>query len=383
MAIRYSVIIPTYNRAHQLSLTLAALETQTYPKHLFEVIVADDGSTDGTKEQIQAFQSSYPLTYVSQTEQRGRSAIRNLGLQHAKGLYVIFCDADFLALPEFIRTVRQYHRKNPRAVVSGFPHSFADAYTHYYPDFSPSEKDHCRSILTPSNLWRPEFDAANEIVPLVTPEDIIHQTDTLSKVIFPTKIPPGVIKQFASTDVAPWMLLVTRCVSIRRSLLNRVGGFNERFVLYGLEDWDLGYRLHRLKVPFYCMKEVVGYHQEHPTHFRGEVLNTENLKIMLETYGFNDSALNLFCVVPPSADLETYKKTLRILRRGFRSRKTRSSARLLKKTLRIAAKHFVLPTDVEAYKKSLARIQRKAKGRKSRVARVLQDMSQRSEKLVE
>ena len=51
---------------------------------------------------------------------------------------------------------------------------------------------------------------------------------------------------------------------------------------------------------------------------------------MLETYGFNDSALNLFCVVPPSADLETYKNTLRILRRGFRSRTTRSSARLLK-----------------------------------------------------
>jgi hypothetical protein len=56
---------------------------------------------------------------------------------------------------------------------------------------------------------------------------------------------------------------------------------------------------------------------------------------------------------------------------------------LLKKTLRIAATHFALQTDVEAYKKSLARIQRKAKGRKSRVARVLQDMAQRSKKLVE
>lgn len=383
MAIRYSIIIATYNRAHQLPLTLAAFEAQTYPKHLFEVIVADDGSTDGTKELVEAYRASYSLTYVSQTEQRGRSAIRNLGLQHAKGLYVIFCDADFLALPEFIRTVRQYHRKNPRAVVSGFPHSFDGSYTHYYPDFSPEEKEHCHAVLAASNSWRPELEAVNEIIPLVTPADIIHHTDALSRVAFPSKMPPGVIKQFASTDVAPWMVFVTRCVSVRRSLLNRVGGFNERYVLYGLEDWDLGYRLHRLKVPFYCIKEVVGYHQEHPTHFRGDVLNTENLRIMLETYGFNDSALNLFCVVPPSADLETYKNTLRILRRGFRSRTTRSSARLLKRTLRIAAKQFLLQSDAEAYKKSLAKIQRRAAGRKSRVARVLRDMVQRSEKLVE
>ncbi|GAB1159188.1 hypothetical protein YWY31_52130 [Paenibacillus illinoisensis] len=383
MAIRYSIIIATYNRAHQLPLTLAAFEAQTYPKHLFEVIVADDGSTDGTKEMVEAYRASYSLTYVTQTEQRGRSAIRNLGLQYAKGSYVIFCDADFLALPEFIRTVRQYHRKNPRAVVSGFPHSFDGSYTHYYPDFSPEEKEHCHAVLTASNSWRPELEAANEIIPLVTPADIIHHTDALSRVVFPSKMPPSVIKQFASTDVAPWMVFVTRCVSVRRSLLNRVGGFNERYVLYGLEDWDLGYRLHCLKVPFYCIKEIVGYHQEHPTHFRGDVLNTENLRIMLETYGFNDSALNLFCVVPPSADLETYKNTLRILRRGFRSRATRSSARLLKRTLRIAAKQFLLQSDVEAYKKSLAKIQRRAAGRKSKVARVLRDMVQRSEKLVE
>ncbi|MCM3172340.1 MULTISPECIES: glycosyltransferase family 2 protein [unclassified Paenibacillus] len=381
MAIRYSIIIATYNRAHQLSLTLAAFEAQTYPKHLFEVIVADDGSTDGTKEQVEAFQASYPLTYVSQTEQRGRSAIRNLGLQHAKGSYVIFCDADFLALPEFIRTVRQYHRKHPRAVVSGFPYSFSGSYTHYYPDFSPEEKEHCRAVLAASNLWRPELDAANEIIPLITPADIMHHTDAFSRIAFSSQMPPGVIKQFASTDVAPWMVFVTRCVSVRRSLLKRVGGFNERFVLYGLEDWDLGYRLHRLKVPFYCMKEVVGYHQEHPTHFRGDVLNTENLRIMLETYGLNDSALNLLTVVPPSEDLETYKNTLRVLRRGFRYRATRSSAKLLKRTLRIAAKQFVIQADAQAYKKTLARIQRRANGRKSRTARVLRDMVQRAERI--
>ncbi len=383
MAIRYSVIIPTYNRAQQLLLTLTSFETQTYPKQLFEVIVADDGSTDGTKEMVEGFKASYPLTYVSHPEQRGRSAVRNLGMRRAKGIYIIFCDADFLVLPHFIKTVSRYHRKYPKSVLSGIPHSWDDAFTHYHPDFSVEEKEHCRSILTQSGLWNPGFETANEITPIITPEDILHQTGALSKVISPTRVPPSTQKQFASTDVAPWMLLVTRCVVIRRSHLIRIGGFNERFVLYGLEDWDLGYRLHRLKIPFYCIKEVVGYHQEHPTHLRGNVLNTENLRIMYETYGFHDSSLNLFALIPPSEDFETYKNTLRVLRRGLRSRLTRSSAMLLKRTLRMAAKQFYYHNNTPAYQQSLRVIKKKAENRKSRVAHVLREMLVKSERLVE
>lgn len=383
MAIRYSVIIPTYNRAQQLLLTLTSFKTQTFPKHLFEVIVADDGSTDGTKEMVEGFKASYPLVYVSHPEQRGRSAVRNLGLRRARGLYIIFCDADFLVLPDFIKTVSRYHRKYPKSVLSGIPYSWDDAFTHYYPDFSPEEKEHCRSTLTQSGLWNADFEAANGIIPIITPEDILHQTGALSKVVAPSRVPPTTKKQFAATDVAPWMLLVTRCVSIRRSQLIRIGGFNERFVLYGLEDWDLGYRLHRLRVPFYSIKEVVGYHQEHPTYLRGNVLNTENLRIMFETYGFHDSSLNLLALVPASADLETYKSTLRVLRKGIRSKLTRSSALLLKRTLRIAAKQFFDPKNTPAYQKSLHLIQRKAANRKSRVAHVLREMLLKSEKLVE
>ncbi|TQR96791.1 glycosyltransferase [Paenibacillus ottowii] len=381
MAIRYSVIIPTYNRAQQLLLTLTSFETQTYPKQLFEVIVADDGSTDGTKEMVEGFKASYPLTYVSHPEQRGRSAVRNLGMRRAKGMYIIFCDADFLVLPHFIKTVSRYHRKYPKSVLSGVPHSWDDAFTHYHPDFSVEEKEHCRSILTQSGLWNPGFETANEITPIITPEDVLHQTGALSKVVSPTRVPPSTQKQFASTDVAPWMLLVTRCVVIRRSHLIRVGGFNERFVLYGLEDWDLGYRLHRLKIPFYCIKEVVGYHQEHPTHLRGNVLNMENLRIMYETYGFHDSSLNLFALIPPSEDFETYKNTLRVLRRGLRSRLTRSSAMLLRRTLRMAAKQFYYHNNTPAYQQSLQVIKKKAEHRKSRVAQVLREMLVKSERL--
>jgi hypothetical protein len=104
---------------------------------------------------------------------------------------------------------------------------------------------------------------------------------------------------------------------------------------------------------------------------------------MYETYGFNDSSLNLFALIPPSEDFETYKNTLRVLRRGFRSRLTRSSALLLRRTLRIAAKQFYDQSHTHAYKKSLHLIKRKAANRKSRVAHVLRDMLVKSEKLVE
>lgn len=381
MSIRYSIIIPTYNRLHQLLLTLTSLETQTYPKHQFEVIVADDGSTDGTKDMVADLHTSYPLIYASHGEQRGRSAIRNLGLSYAKGHYVIFCDSDFLLLPEFINVVDRYHRRYPRAVLSGFPHSWDNIYSHYYPEFSLEEKEHFRSIITPSGLWNPIYDTATDIIPLITPEDILHRAEALSKVVFPSRIPPNTQIQFAKTDVAPWMLLVTRCVSMKRSYVIRSGGFNEQFVLYGLEDWDLGYRLHRMKVPFRTINEIVGYHQEHPSLMRGDTLNTDNLKIMFKSYGFQDSSLNLFTLVPPSEDLDKYKDILRVLRLGLRYARTRSSARLLKRTLRIAAKQFYHGTHTMAYQQSLSRINRKARGRKSRVAHVLREMLLKAEKL--
>ncbi|MFC5653351.1 glycosyltransferase family 2 protein [Paenibacillus solisilvae] len=383
MVVRYSIIIPTFNRIQQLLLTLVAFETQTYPKHLMEVIVADDGSTDGTQQMVLEFQASYRLIYVAQPEQRGRSAVRNLGLRHAKGRYVIFCDADFLVLPHFLSTVDRYHRKYPNAILSGTPHSMDDAYTHYHPDFSPEEQLQFHSTIGPTGVWKPEFENAIEVMPLITPDDLIHQTGTLSRVLIPRRIPPAIIDQFARTDVAPWMLFVTRCVAVRRRYLLRLKGFNERFVLYGLEDWELGYRLHRLKLPFIPIKEVVGYHQEHPTSFRGNQVNLENLRIMFDCHGFNDSAVNLFVLSPPSEDLEKYKNTLRILRRGLRMKSTRSSALLLRRTLRLAAKQFYRQHNVQVYKQSIRRSQQLSLNRRSQVATVLREMLEKADKLVD
>jgi len=96
-----SVIIPVYNDVEPLKICLEALENQTYPKNLYEVIVVDNGS-DATQDikglvshfdQVEAFYESFPSSY----------AARNKGLQKAKGQIIAFTDADCIPDPNWIQ----------------------------------------------------------------------------------------------------------------------------------------------------------------------------------------------------------------------------------------------------------------------------------------
>jgi len=97
-----SVVIPTYNREQQVQAALKSVLAQTYPQ--FEVIVVDDGSTDGTGETIQRLVSQQcgggrQIRYFFQPNQ-GQSAARNKGIDEARGAWVAFLDSDDLWLPE-------------------------------------------------------------------------------------------------------------------------------------------------------------------------------------------------------------------------------------------------------------------------------------------
>lgn len=87
--IKYSVIIPAYNAERTLSLTLEALRRQTVPREEYEVIVVDDGSTDGTAEVARA----YGVRLIRQQNQ-GPAAARNVGVREARGEIVLFTDSD-------------------------------------------------------------------------------------------------------------------------------------------------------------------------------------------------------------------------------------------------------------------------------------------------
>jgi len=97
-----SVIIPTHNRAGLLPNAIESVLKQTYPVH--EIIVVDDGSTDGTRAVVSQYESSRPgstmaVRYIFQGQQ-GVAAARNTGIENSTGEWIAFLDSDDLWLPE-------------------------------------------------------------------------------------------------------------------------------------------------------------------------------------------------------------------------------------------------------------------------------------------
>ena len=95
-----SIIIPTYNRCHLIGMTLDSIFTQTLSPH--EVIVVDDGSTDGTKEMLEA-QYGNRITVIN-NKGKGPGAARNAGLAIATGDYIKFFDSDDWMSPNSLKT---------------------------------------------------------------------------------------------------------------------------------------------------------------------------------------------------------------------------------------------------------------------------------------
>ena len=97
-----SAVIPTYNRTDQTIAAIKSVLAQTYP--YIEVIVVDDGSSDGSAKVIEEFVhqtaiDGHQVRFYRQTNQ-GASAARNTGIANAKGEYIAFLDSDDLWLPE-------------------------------------------------------------------------------------------------------------------------------------------------------------------------------------------------------------------------------------------------------------------------------------------
>jgi glycosyltransferase involved in cell wall biosynthesis len=116
-----SVCIPTYNREHLLKEALDSVFAQTYKD--FEVVVVDDGSTDGTREMLE--RNGYNVRYYWQ-ENAGDAAARNKLIELAKGKYISFLDSDDLLYPDALEQMTSAMPQEAEDVVVYGPYVAID-----------------------------------------------------------------------------------------------------------------------------------------------------------------------------------------------------------------------------------------------------------------
>lgn len=116
----FSIIIPLYNKQKDIAATLQSVFAQTFGD--FEVIVINDGSTDGSEQEVLKF-DDVRLKY-HKTENRGVSEARNTGIDMASGKIIAFLDADDHWLPEHLETVYNLETDFPEAGIMGTNYKF-------------------------------------------------------------------------------------------------------------------------------------------------------------------------------------------------------------------------------------------------------------------
>ncbi|MEM9090835.1 MAG: glycosyltransferase [Cyanobacteria bacterium P01_F01_bin.53] len=208
----FSVVIPTYNRKPILEKCLRAMENQTLRTdgesnvEGYEIVLVDDGSTDGTVEWIREHSAELPHVKLYEQNHEGAAIARNFGVQQATGDTIIFIDSDLVVLDGFL----QYH---------------ADALA---------------SAYTESN----------------------ERVFTYGRVVNTCNFDEPTTEPFKVTDISR-AFFATGNVAIAKRWLLEAGLFDAKFTQYGWEDLELGVRLKNMGLSLIKCPEAVGYHY-HP-----------------------------------------------------------------------------------------------------------------------
>lgn len=118
--LKISVIIPTYNRKHELKNLLHSLNKQTLPPSQFEIIVVDDGSHDGTEEWLMQNTDKFKARISFYTQAHGGpGAARNIGMEKARGDLFAFTDTDCIAEPTWLKHLIEPFNSEKVGAVGG------------------------------------------------------------------------------------------------------------------------------------------------------------------------------------------------------------------------------------------------------------------------
>src|SRR5688572_28737584 len=177
-----------------LACTIDRIERQTVSRDIYEVLVVNNNSSDRTQTVLEQKADLYPNLRAFLQTKPGAAATRNVGIREAKGDFVLFIDDDILAEPDLVESHLRYHQENAGSSIVGTV-------------ISPWEKsnDPFLRYLRDKGIFNPYSIACNK------PLDFSYYH--------------------------------TGNASTSRKALNEVGGFNEEFFVYGMEDIELGYRL--------------------------------------------------------------------------------------------------------------------------------------------
>lgn len=113
-----SIVIPTYNRKEILRKCLTLINNQTACRDLFEVILVDDGSSDGTDLSVNEIKKNYFFKYIYQNNQ-GQAAARNNGINNSQGRIILFIDDDVLIHKDLVEKHLILHKDQDPLIVRG------------------------------------------------------------------------------------------------------------------------------------------------------------------------------------------------------------------------------------------------------------------------
>lgn len=207
-----TVIIPTYDRKDVLSKALHAYEDQTLPQDRFEIIVVDDGSTDGTKDAVEEIKKTRPNVRRLHQPHGGPAKARNLGIEKASSGLVLFTGDDCIPDKNLLLEHLGLHEAGGAIAVLGHVD------------------------------WHPDLE--------ITPFMSYINTDV--QFSYPK------IKE--TPENVPFGYFYTSNVSIPKRYLEMAGVFDADFTEAVWEDVELGYRMWKSGVRIVYNPAAVAYH---------------------------------------------------------------------------------------------------------------------------